>query len=251
VAFGAGTIDIAAGLSTAFDGSPLSSSQCRVGATGTVAGSNVRRTVEAIVDKGDSSLLFGNTNDEGHFPDAADFASNWATQVLTNTSGSSGWNTDNCPLATCANTLTGSGSLHLQTDPSGPNDIFAGYRQRTLTTTIAGGQNVDVELGYLLSGGNINGATTLTIALFDTAASVETTVWSITNGTATGGWVLGTASNVALPAGRTYDRIRVRFHLQEQGNNQVIARFDQIQIGGSGGCGGGAAGVQAWREVMP
>lgn len=232
-------------------GASVVQNQCLISATGTVSSGEAERIIKAMVRLGAGVNLFGDATGEGHFPDNADFTANWATEVLTSSAGSSRWDTDNCPASVCANTVPGTGSFYMETTPGGPNDIFAGYRQRTLSTAITGGQNVDVEVGYLLSGNNINPNTTLSVTLFDSAASVETTLWSITTGTATSGWVLGTATNVALPAGRTYDRIRLRFSLREQGNNQVIARFDHIRVNRMGGSVGSSGNVVYWREHFP
>jgi hypothetical protein len=235
---------------TDFTGAPLSASQKRIISVGTVNAA-VRR-VEVIVNR--NGALFTE-----QFPSASDFTTNWSTQVLTNSQGSTSFNgTINCPAATCPNTQSGTGSMQAQTLSTGSNNRLSGYRQRNLPTAIATGVglNIDVSLGYQLFGGNINSATNLSVRLFDSAAGIETTVWGVTvsscgvcsSNTAT--WFVGAANTVSLPAGRTYDRIRLFFDLREQGNNQVSSRFDVVQLSAAGG---GGAGVtrQSWREVFP
>lgn len=218
-----------------FSGLPLASGK-HIISVGTI-GSNpgAQRRVEAIVTGGalfyDSftATTFGNwagtyTNNQGNFLFAA------AT---------------NCPTATCPG--SGNGSIVIQTFPNGSNQRFIGYIETTLTANIVtgAGLTVDAQIGFWKTGNNVN-TNTFSLTLV-TTGGVQTQLVSDAAET-TAGWVLGTAT-VALPAGRTYNRVRLYFDLREQGNNQVLDRFDEIKITTPGGT--TTVSRQAWREVFP
>lgn len=221
-----------------FQGAALPATKKRIRSVGRVAATGMRM-VDVIVRR---TALFLE-----QFPDSAAFAADWSTQILTNNEGSSGFDAANCPVATCPDTLAGSGSMLIRTTPAGPNDRVTGYREQTLATPIAtgaGGLTVDVAAAFDKSGGNVN-TNTVSVRLFDSAANVLSSVWS-DGALTTTGWVLDEVTGVALPANRHYDRIRLYFDLREQGNNTVVTRLDEIKLSSVGA---GLAVQEAWREV--
>ncbi|BAV32703.1 hypothetical protein SCL_0381 [Sulfuricaulis limicola] len=221
-----------------FQGAALPATKKRIRSVGQVADTGMR-VVEVIARR---TALFLE-----QFPGSAGFAADWPTQILTNNEGSSGFDAANCPVATCPDTLAGSGSMLIRTTPAGPNDRVTGYREQALATPVvtgAGGLTVDIGVAFDKSGGNVN-TNTVSVRLFDSAANVLTSVWS-DSALTTAGWVLDEVTGVVLPANRHYDRIRLYFDLREQGNNTVVTRLDEIKLSSTGA---GLAVQEAWREV--
>jgi hypothetical protein len=87
-------IDIAAGLTTDFSGTTLPATQCRVPVTGTVIGSNVSRTIHAIVDR---NLLEGPANATFDNPLAGLPPSGWTAQNPANAFAPNGGATGTAP----------------------------------------------------------------------------------------------------------------------------------------------------------
>lgn len=214
------------------------SGMCRLRVAGSVG--VVTRTVEVDLRPGGGTLF------EEHFLTSASFTTNWATQVLSAADGSSGFDAaDNCPVGVCPSSQ-GGGSMSMATTVGGPNQSFTGYRQRNLPTNIvtgASGLAVTLRTGFRKEGGNVR-SNILEVRLFDTAGNVQTTLWNNALDT-TATWVQEEVV-VNLPANRTYNRIRLYFDLQEQGNNEVYAWFDSVMILG----GGGTTSVVRWTEVV-
>lgn len=247
--FGAGATTSFAILAT--PAPTMVAGRCRLSARGTIG--NIARTI--VVDLQPGALTLFSEHFEGSIAP-------W-TQVLSPAPNNQGLSiydfTSNCPASICTSTVPGSGSLGALTPSSTSNQRLTGYRWRTLPTalTTGSGLTIDTFLGYAKHAANGNPRTaTVRILLEDTAGGVTTVIWTdpapltapacspAPPPAPTSCWVGGTQT-VALPAGRTYDRIRLFFDLEERGTNRVIAWFDAVAISSSGG----SVTLTRWTEL--
>lgn len=235
-----------ANTSFAILNSPLPSlvgGRCRLSARGSIG--DVARTIVVDLQPGGSALF------SEHFSNLT----GW-TEVLTNNQGTSSFDgATNCPASVCSATVGGTGSLLART--FGWNQRLRGYRERTLPTAITTGTGLSVTtfLGYAKHSGNNPRRSVIGVVLRDTAANITTSIWvdptanvqltcTPTPPPLPDSCWLNSTQIVALPAGRTYNRIRITFDLQQRGNNRVSAWFDALAITG----GGGSAAVVRWTE---
>lgn len=224
--------------------------RCRLSARGTIG--NIARTIVVDLQPGGTTLF------SEHFSAIGAW-----TQVLSpapNNQGSSSYDgTSNCPASVCGSTVAGTGSLTALTPSTTSNQRLTGYRWLTLPTAITTGTGLTVNtfLGYAKHAANGNPRTaTVGVRLEDTAAGITTVVWAdpaplsapacspAPPPAPTSCW-LGTTQTVALPAGRTYNRIRLTFDLEERGTNQIRAWFDAVAISSAGG----TVSLTRWTEL--
>ncbi|HEX9628042.1 MAG TPA: hypothetical protein VGA00_13970 [Acidiferrobacterales bacterium] len=217
---------------------------CRLRARGVLG--NAVRTVEVDLRPGGVPLF------SEHFNGIA----GW-TQVLSSAQGTSDYHSAaNCPIGVCSNTVSGTGALRAQTTPAGNNQRLTGYRWFTLPTPITTGSGLTVNtfLGYVKHSANGNPRDAELRVLLEEAGGATIAVWSDPSpgvAPACGStapplascWQGGTQT-VALPASRTYTRIRLYFDLNERGANQVMAWMDAVEISGAGG----SVSVVRWTE---
>lgn len=165
--------------------------------------------------------------------------SNWPV-TYTFTQGSSGYDSgQNCPLPPCISSQ--GGSLHMGTFGGTGDQRLAGYREYTLTAvtvtkplTTTSGMILNYDIGYHKTLSNTSRPAIqhkLEVWLYESSSGLYDKVWS---NIATGNIPWTNASNpvgqVALTAGRTYDRVRIVFELQENGRSRVRQWIDEINL---------------------
>lgn len=187
------------------------------------------------------------------FPNLADFTTHWPTEVLTQNKGLSRYVAANCPAATCVNTVAGSGSFYAETDVANPGGAFTGYRERLLAVPIstgATGLNINYYVGFMKT--KISGNPLKNIAaidLVDSTLGISDNVWQ--DATTSAGWQYINGLPKAMPANRTYDRIHIRYDMQEALNGspgrQVTMNVDDIRITKVGA----NVALVTWTELVP
>lgn len=226
----------------------------------------VKGSMNGIVKFIDTKVFnFGGTGGGGAganytetFPSNVSFNANWAIEVNTATQGLSQWVSANCN-ATCLGTA-GTGSFYAEANGSGNNRTFTGYRETTITTINSGaaGLTLDLTGGFKKdsSGGNPN-RQTISIELIETTGAT-TVLWSDATRSSANVWI-AIATSTALPANRSYDRLRIRYNLRGASylfwgafpvETLPYVWVDEINI--SGGAAGGPAPdwqVVEWQEV--
>lgn len=160
----------------------------------------------------------------------------WSTVALTQTRGSEGLDSNaNCGSAVCSG--SSGKAFYIMSGTTGTSDSFAGYRQRSMPAVVtgAGGATVSWRLGwkkrYLNTGSN-NGTVTnqvLSVSLVDSAGGVVTQLWTNTTISNANAWTLASGTT-ALPANRTYDRLRVTFNLSATSRAVVEGWVDEIFV---------------------
>ncbi len=197
-------------------------------------GANCRVTVQGMVGLASRTMDAVATPDVTvydfyePFPSSADFATVWATEVVTKNEGSSGFSSQDCGGA-CSGAV--GGSVMAETNATGQRDWFQAYRERAIPTLNTGsGLTVDVSLAYKkYHQGSRTTRQEIEIRLYDSSRSRETVLWSDTSHSNANNWVLVNQS-VSLPSSRDYDRLRIFFNLKEFKFNQVQVWVDEITI---------------------
>lgn len=212
---------------------------CSITATGKVTASNAsRRLAVDLRNTVDGIALSENFA----YADAAALSAVWAETV----SATKGYS----DVGLITNTADGSKSLYFTTNPGGAGgapDKFIGYREQAVTPFTTGtGLNVAVNLAYRKQDAGAGNSNLIGIDLVDTA-NTAVTLWS-DNTRNTAGWVPANL-NVALPAGRIFNRVRVTVNLAEKQRKQIQAWIDDIVITSPGGV-GQAKFVVNWSETV-
>lgn len=160
------------------------------------------------------------------------FLETW-TVTLTSSQGNTAWdNGANCPTTVCAG--SSGESYRMRTNPSTGNQVLAGYAERNLLTPLVttAGMVMTSDVGYLKEYSLLPDAQSLIIRLVDSSTSLSEDVWrhnAIEDNTT---WIFWRELK-SLTAGRTYDKIRIVFRLDESrggGNRQIRIWADEIRL---------------------
>lgn len=214
--------------SFSLDSAVLENSNCRIKVTGTVG--EVKATAEGVSKP--SSILDEPMDYSGTGNAAGEFLATW-TVTLTSTQGSTTWDSGNNCTA-CTGSL--GGSFYMRTNTNSRNELLEGYADRALPTSLVttAGMTITTYAGYRKqNSGGTPDFQELSVWLYNSAVpSLEEEVWTHSGAPDSTGWWTQTSLTI-LAAGRTYDRVKIKFKLDEpntNGNNQIRMWIDEIRI---------------------
>lgn len=209
--------------------------------SGTLEGANCRATVVAQVGTA-TSTLSGITTPSGPalysfyepflpfppFPNPGHFNEVWVESLKKN-EGTTGYSAENCNIPACSG-ATG-GSMAMQSNASGKDDQFEGYRQRAIATLdSATYSTVQFSIAYkkYYSGSKADGQE-VELTLTESGSNRTQTLWLDTAKTNDNAWHVATGT-VSLQPNRAYDRLRVGFKISESKFDQVWIWVDEISL---------------------
>ena len=209
--------------------------QCVANSTGTI--DTAGRTVRASIGSG-STTLFSEPFPAGSVPLDTNPgnrcsvvpALSWCFQY-TNTLGVSQYHADNAPGSL-------GGSLEAETDAVA-NAHLAGYRQKALPAPLTAGRQVIAGLWYKKTRGH---AQTQRIDMAVVLLATDGTAYQLWSNPdiVTIGWTQVITPLFTVPAGKTIDRIRLAFDIQNRASgggstNQSYIWLDEVVLTNSGG----------------
>lgn len=237
--FGAGNFTVSISNTDA-NGNALPADQRRILSQGNVIGLNTAsRNIEATIRSlttliNEPFITITNWPDEGENP------------IRTCPSGNIGLNTQGT-ISLDADTAPGSPGGSFEAEIITKNVRRTGYRQQTLSPSIAANTPIVFSLEYKkIRGSRRPDVMMAALDLVSTGNDVNR-IWSDCDRNSTvGGWVSVPNTAFTIPAGQTIDRIRISYDLDNPKNGaDVTLRIDDIILSLPGGT------ILSWREPVP
>lgn len=167
------------------------------------------------------------------YADHAAMVAVWTETNIESPNGSASFSTNNCSPAVCPDTIAGSGSISVGTSPSVLNAEYRADWDRTITDINATGGALTGYFSTALfrdvEGDIQTNRFEYEIAMVEKGSNEEDVIWSSDFKEDTPE-TLYSWQAITIPAGRIYDRVRIKFDLRHKTDKELTGYMDEIRL---------------------